>query len=158
MYMHFRFHGVIFILIILITPLCFVLSAGVILPGAFLVICGYYGNNTVTAIVFMSCAVGASGLGAAGFFSNHLDIAPSYAGILMGITNTAGTVPGIIAPLVAKLIANAVSLFGLLYTAHLEGALILHRYIYILLPWKPCFAGLNLSVGHSFHGNGIYNI
>ena len=124
-------HGkdVLFISLILITPLCFVLSAGVILPGAFLVICGYYGNNIVIAVVLMSCALGASGMGISGFNSNHLDIAPSYAGILMGITNTAGTVPGIIAPLVAALIANAVSLFGLLYTALLEGALILHRYI-----------------------------
>ena len=27
---------------------------------------------------------------------NHLDIAPRYADVLMGITNTAGTIPGII--------------------------------------------------------------
>ena len=84
-------------------------SAGHLIPGAFLVICGYYGNNLVIAIVLMSLALGGSGLGIAGFNSNHLDIAPNYAGILMGITNTAATVPGIIAPLVAKLIASAVS-------------------------------------------------
>ena len=57
----------------------------------------------------MSLALGSSGLVVAGFLSNHLDIAPNYAGILMGITNTAGTIPGIIAPLVARLIASAVS-------------------------------------------------
>ena len=84
-------------------------SAGLILPGAFLVICGYCGNNLIIAIVLMSLALGGSGLGVAGFDSNHLDIAPNYAGILMGITNTAATVPGIIAPFVAKLIASAVS-------------------------------------------------
>ena len=92
-----------------IVSLCFVLSAGFILPGAFLVICGYYGNNLVIAIVLMSLALGGSGLGIAGFLSNHVDIAPNYAGILMGITNTAATVPGIIAPFGAKLIASAVS-------------------------------------------------
>ena len=86
-----------------------VLSAGHIIPGTFLIICGYYGNNLVIAIVLMSLALGGSGLGIAGFDSNHLDIAPNYAGILMGITNTAATVPGIIAPFVAKLIASAVS-------------------------------------------------
>ena len=95
---------------ILVSSLPSILSTGVLLPGAFLIICSYYGDNIVTVIVFMSFAVGASGLCAAGFNSNHLDIAPRYAGILMGITNTAATVPGIIAPLVAKLIANAVSL------------------------------------------------
>ena len=88
---------------------CLVLSAGLVLPGAFLIICGYYGNNIVSVIVLMSLALGGSGLVVAGFLSNHLDIAPNYAGILMGITNTAATVPGIIAPFVAKLIASAVS-------------------------------------------------
>ena len=29
---------------------------------------------------------------------NHLDIAPQYAAILMGISNTLGTIPGIISP------------------------------------------------------------
>ena len=85
------------------------MSAGLILPGVFLIICGYYGSNIITAIVLMSGALGASGLGIAGFLSNHVDIAPNYAGILMGISNTAATIPGIIAPLVAKLIASAVS-------------------------------------------------
>ena len=57
----------------------------------------------------MTGALGSSGLGVAGFNSNHLDIAPNYAGILMGITNTAGTIPGILAPFTAKMIASAVS-------------------------------------------------
>ena len=72
-------------------------------------ICGYFGTNIVSVILIMGIALGASGLVVAGFNSNHLDVAPRYAGVLMGITNTAATVPGIIAPLVAKLIANAVS-------------------------------------------------
>lgn len=37
----------------------------------------------------------------AGYVVNHLDLAPSYAGILFGITNTAGTIPGMIAPVIA---------------------------------------------------------
>lgn len=35
----------------------------------------------------------------AGFLSNHIDIAPNYAGTLMAITNTAATLPGIIMPI-----------------------------------------------------------
>ena len=34
----------------------------------------------------------------AGFSVNHLDVAPQYAAILMGISNTIGTIPGIISP------------------------------------------------------------
>ena len=34
------------------------------------------------------------------FGVNHLDVAPNYAAILMGISNTVGTVPGIVSPAV----------------------------------------------------------
>lgn len=34
-----------------------------------------------------------------GFLSNHIDIAPNYAGTLMAITNTAATLPGIVMPI-----------------------------------------------------------
>lgn len=33
-----------------------------------------------------------------GYGSNHLDIAPEYAGVLMGLTNTVATIPGVTAP------------------------------------------------------------
>ena len=45
----------------------------------------------------------------AGFHINHIDLAPQYAGILMGITNSVATIPGIIGPLIAKTIAHKVS-------------------------------------------------
>lgn len=58
---------------------------------------------------WMAIAVMATGsaLGAfvtGGFAVNHMDIAPKYAGTLMGITNTAGTIPGIIGVYVSGLI------------------------------------------------------
>jgi MFS transporter, ACS family, solute carrier family 17 (sodium-dependent inorganic phosphate cotransporter), other len=37
---------------------------------------------------------------------NHLDIAPQYASILMGISNTVATIPGIISPLIAGFIVT----------------------------------------------------
>ncbi len=62
-----------------------------------------------------------------GFVVNHMDIAPRHAGTLMGITNTAGTIPGIIGVFVSGVIleltgswalvfqvAGGVTLFGLI--------------------------------------------
>lgn len=46
-------------------------------------------------------AVGIVAMGGmfSGFLSNHIDIAPNYAGTLVALTNTVATLPGIIVPL-----------------------------------------------------------
>ncbi|KAK1404138.1 putative anion transporter 5 [Heracleum sosnowskyi] len=50
-----------------------------------------------SGVVFCSSvALGFLALGRAGFAVNHMDIAPRYAGIVMGVSNTAGTLAGII--------------------------------------------------------------
>lgn len=52
---------------------------------------------TPTGAVLLMCgALGALGLTWAGYAPNHLEIAPRHADILVGITNTAGTIPGIV--------------------------------------------------------------
>ena len=52
-----------------------------------------------------------TGLTWAGFGVNHLDVAPKYAAILMGISNTVGTIPGIICPsLTGAIVVERVSL------------------------------------------------
>ena len=48
------------------------------------------------ALGLMCGALGLLALSWSGFLPNHLEIAPRHADILMGITNTAGTVPGIV--------------------------------------------------------------
>nr|ARM10261.1 phosphate transporter [Malus domestica] len=48
------------------------------------------------AVLCSSVALGFLALGRAGFAVNHMDIAPRYAGIVMGVSNTAGTLAGII--------------------------------------------------------------
>lgn len=53
-------------------------------------------TDAVTATVILCGALGAIGLTWSGFAVNHLDIAPRYADVLHGITNTAGTLPGIV--------------------------------------------------------------
>ncbi|CAI9784935.1 unnamed protein product [Fraxinus pennsylvanica] len=53
--------------------------------------------GTPGGVVFCSSmALGFLALGRAGFAVNHMDVAPRYAGIVMGVSNTAGTLAGII--------------------------------------------------------------
>jgi len=59
----------------------------------------------VTAVLFLTLAIMFSSLMLVGANTNHLDIAPRYAGVLFGITNLATTLPGILGPQVAKAIA-----------------------------------------------------
>jgi ACS family sodium-dependent inorganic phosphate cotransporter len=49
------------------------------------------------ALLLLCGALGTLAFAWSGFGSNHLDIAPRYADILVGITNTAGTLPGVFA-------------------------------------------------------------
>ena len=82
-------------------------------------------DNAIHAMALMCGALGFLALTWSGFVPNHLDIAPRYADILMGITNTAGTIPGIIGVYVTGwlvdmsgtfsapfLIAAGINLFG----------------------------------------------
>ncbi|KMZ58770.1 putative anion transporter 7 [Zostera marina] len=55
-----------------------------------------YFKSSSGAVFCSSISLGFLALGRAGFAVNHMDIAPRYAGILMGISNTAGTVAGIV--------------------------------------------------------------
>ena len=57
-------------------------------------------DHTTLAVVLFSLALSSSALNMSSYNVNHLDIAPRYAGVLMGITNTAGTIPGMIGPYV----------------------------------------------------------
>ena len=56
-----------------------------------------YVHDATQAIALMSLGsiIGAFG-GAGGWGSNHLDIAPRHAGVVMGLSNTAATIPGIV--------------------------------------------------------------
>ena len=50
------------------------------------------------AVAFMTVGIGLSGFIESGYFVNQLDIAPPFASVLMGVSNTAGTMSGIISP------------------------------------------------------------
>lgn len=59
-------------------------------------------NGTKMAIFSLTLAVGFSGFAISGFNVNHLDIAPRYASILMGISNGFGTLAGMLCPVVVQ--------------------------------------------------------
>ena len=86
------------------------LLSGCLSSAIFLVLCGYFGTTTVSAVLLLTLAVGVNGLSIAGYGVNHLDISPRYAGILMGLSNSFATLPGILGPAVAKAIAKEASM------------------------------------------------
>lgn len=53
-------------------------------------------ESAAAAVLCSSVVLGACSFARAGFAVNHMDIAPRYAGIVMGVSNTAGTVAGVI--------------------------------------------------------------
>ena len=74
---------------------------------------GYVGCDHILAVVFLTLSVGCCGLAVSGFNVSHLDLAPDYAGVLMGMTNMAATVPGFLGPLlVGTVTENEVCLYS----------------------------------------------
>lgn len=65
------------------------------------------------SIMAVGSALGAFVTG--GFAVNHMDIAPRHAGTLMGITNTAGTIPGIIGVTVSGVILELTGSWALVF-------------------------------------------
>ncbi|KAF7258297.1 hypothetical protein EG68_04536 [Paragonimus skrjabini miyazakii] len=75
------------------------------LEAVFLLGVGY--SKTITsALACLILAVGFSGFAISGYNVNHLDIAPRYASILMGLSNGVGTISGMICPLTTELLTK----------------------------------------------------
>ena len=68
-------------------------SAGLMIPGLSLIAVGFLGCNRAIIVFAVVVSIGSSGLGTSGYGVNPLDLAPQYAGTLMGLTNTLATVP-----------------------------------------------------------------
>ncbi|XP_062375636.1 sialin [Sardina pilchardus] len=80
---------------------------GMVGPALFLIAAGFTNCNYVLAIAFLTVSSSLGGLSASGFNINHLDIAPSYAGILLGITNSFATIPGMVGPVIARALTKS---------------------------------------------------
>lgn len=78
---------------------------GCLSAGVFIVATGYT-QQPRTSVIFLVLGVGFSGLNAIGYAVNHLDIAPPFAGILMGLTNTFASTPGFISPQITGFVTS----------------------------------------------------
>lgn len=68
-----------------------------------------------TAIAVMSAGTAVGAFVTGGFAVNHMDIAPRHAGTLMGLTNTAGTIPGVIGVYVSGMILQSTGSWTLVF-------------------------------------------
>uniref|UniRef100_A0A3Q3JW88 Major facilitator superfamily (MFS) profile domain-containing protein n=1 Tax=Monopterus albus TaxID=43700 RepID=A0A3Q3JW88_MONAL len=72
---------------------------GMLLRAAFLMAVSYAGCSHILTVTFLTLSIATGGISGPGVFINQIDIAPRFAGFLLGITNTYGTIPGIVAPI-----------------------------------------------------------
>ncbi|XP_059173982.1 sialin-like [Physella acuta] len=78
-------------------------TIGMIGPSAFLIGTGFMEcDQQVAAVVMLTISIGLCGFHFSGYFINHGDIAPPYAGTLFGLSNTLATIPGIISPYIVS--------------------------------------------------------
>ncbi|KAK3926230.1 Vesicular glutamate transporter 2.2 [Frankliniella fusca] len=89
-----------------------------------------YMMSSWAIVLCLTVAVGLGGFAWSAFSVNHLDIAPQYASILMGISNTVATLPGMISPHITGYIVQDKTpaqwriVFMISSTIYLVGALI----------------------------------
>ncbi|KAK7475888.1 hypothetical protein BaRGS_00032856 [Batillaria attramentaria] len=81
-------------------------TVGNVIPAVLMVATGYTGCNHGLATVLLTLGVGLGGFTMAGYNVNHLDIAPNFAGPLLGITNCIATIPGFLGPTLVGLLTN----------------------------------------------------
>lgn len=82
-------------------------SLGTLVPAVFVIIVGHLDGYPSVAVAVLTLGVSMSGcLYGSGFVVNPVDIAPRYAGIIFGISNTTGTLGGFLAPLAIGIITT----------------------------------------------------
>ncbi|KAB0797496.1 hypothetical protein PPYR_08489 [Photinus pyralis] len=86
-----------------------IFTCGAYVGQAVFMIMAVYILTPAGSITCVSIAAGLGGLIWAGFGVNHLDIAPQHASVLMGISNTFASIPGIISPILSGYIVTNAS-------------------------------------------------
>jgi len=77
-------------------------SIGFMGPALCLVAVALSHCDKTMSIAFFAIAMGLNGFTYSGFLCTHVDMAPDFAGTLMGITNSVANLPGFLAPIVAN--------------------------------------------------------
>ena len=83
-----------------------------------------FAASALVATALVTIALGGVSFGVAGYAVNHLDIAPQYAGVLMGLSNTFAQMPGIVGVALTGFIVKATHSFA--------GAFYLSALIYLI--------------------------
>ncbi|GJQ86527.1 hypothetical protein Trydic_g10427 [Trypoxylus dichotomus] len=65
-----------------------------------------FAGSAVGSTICLTLAVGLGAFAWAGFSVNHLDVAPQHASVLMGVSNTFATLPGIFSPIISGYIVT----------------------------------------------------
>ncbi|CAH1790135.1 unnamed protein product [Owenia fusiformis] len=82
-------------------------AIGVIIAATSAIIMGFLDcRHRSWAVFLLVLSALGNGPGYSAYNVNHLDIAPKYAGVLFGITNTFATIPAIVAPVVIRMITQ----------------------------------------------------
>lgn len=82
-------------------------TIGFWVPVVPLILLGYMrADQSELALVLLVIAVGVNTAGSLGFLTNHIDLSPNFAGILMGIANCAANVMSLLAPLTVGFIVT----------------------------------------------------
>lgn len=66
-------------------------------------------QSPITAVVIMTVSIAFRGFRFAGYIVNAVDIAPTYAGLIFGISNTAGAFAGFLTTLTVSYVTKNVS-------------------------------------------------
>jgi len=81
-------------------------TCGAFLAQTIFMLSSAYTQSVAAAVICLTIAVGFGGFAWSGFSVNQLDIAPQYASVIMGISNTVATLPGIISPSITGFIVQ----------------------------------------------------
>jgi len=83
-----------------------IFTCGAFIAQTIFMLATAYTHSITAAIICITIAVGAGGFAWSGFSVNILDIAPQFASLIMGLSNTAATIPGIISPMITGYIVQ----------------------------------------------------
>ncbi|XP_063821196.1 sialin-like [Ostrinia nubilalis] len=81
-------------------------NCGAFISQTIFMVAAAYATTVTSCLICLTIAVGLGGFAWSGFSVNHLDIAPPHASVLMGVSNTVATLPGIISPPLAGAIVT----------------------------------------------------
>lgn len=89
-------------------------------------------SNPADAVLYMTVALGLGSFSQSGVYANHQDIGPDYAGVLLGISNAAASIPGIIGVALTGFILDTTDswdpVFGIAIGFYLLGTVIFNLF------------------------------